>query len=329
MNNAKFIKLISLVAAIILVMGVLFTGCQPENDPPASGDPTEAPSDTAPASEKPTEEPTEEPTVAPTEIPSTEVITSEPVQTGEYRADRIQAGQTLVCDLDFNGVDDKVSLYTDPDISNDFRYSIRLAITLNGETYSYFIVSEAYELDAAVIDCDPTDNRLEVVVSYTCESEDYSTDAFRVNADGTIEKFFSGARTLRGDLETWFVEGKLKGFIWTQIFCVQSLFAEYTITENGFEQVSETLTYSDDRNYINVINDMPISIINADGTTTDATLEAGQTIRAIETDGKTYVRIVTSDGDEAFVYISFTEDSYFPYIGDKEQHYYLEIIYEG
>ena len=107
------------------------------------------------------------------------------------------------------------------------------------------------------------------------------------------------------------------------------MFAEYTITENGFEQVSETLTYSDDRNYINVINDMPISIINADGTTTDATLEAGQTIRAIETDGKTYVRIVTSDGDEAFVYISFTEDSYFPYIGDKEQHYYLEIIYEG
>ena len=61
MNNAKFIKLISLVAAIILVMGVLFTGCQPENDPPASGDPTEAPSDTAPASEKPTEEPTEDP----------------------------------------------------------------------------------------------------------------------------------------------------------------------------------------------------------------------------------------------------------------------------
>ena len=33
MNNAKFIKLISLVAAIILVMGVLFTGCKPENDP--------------------------------------------------------------------------------------------------------------------------------------------------------------------------------------------------------------------------------------------------------------------------------------------------------
>ena len=54
-----------------------------------------------------------------------------------------------------------------------------------------------------------------------------------------------------------------------------------------------------------------------------------QASRAIETDGKTYVRIVTSDGDEAFVYISFTEDSYFPYIGDKEQHYYLEIIYEG
>lgn len=319
MSNTKFFRLIALAAALILVMGVLFTGCKPGNGDPTAA-PSEAPSNTAPASGESTADPTEK---------LTEEPSSAPTEPDGQSLNMLEEGQIFVCDLDFNGTDDEVS-YVINEI-DEYDSSVTVTIKLNGETFTYDEIHYAYEVNAAVIDCDSSDSRLEVVLCYAHDSGDYDTVAFRVDDDGAIavHTLFAGfAGMVDGSNSPIIADGRISMMMSHDILATTYLYADYTITSDGFERVSDCFTYPETVEPVKVINEMPISIINEDGTTTDTTLAVDKTVTPIETDAATYVRVITSDGDTAIIHIHFDEESSFiPMIGDNVQHYYLDVLY--
>lgn len=250
-----------------------------------------------------------EPAVEPTEVPAE--VTEAPVEPTEAPADPTQepAGfdfavirrdEPLSVDIDGDGLEDTVLISTDE--SSEFGFTFTVKITrASGEEYTHSIKNEVYELNALAADFDPDDGRVEIVVGYEYDSNDYSTDAFRVKDDGSeVELFESG---LGFSMEDGFVFDRQNGVIMdmrTDILGTHDVSAAFAVTATGFTLLSDSYSYpefDDGWGKLTLKKDLELTLVNEDGSLGEKfTAPAGSVIAPFTTDLETYVTVKLDDG---------------------------------
>ncbi len=325
----------SLLAVIIaaVMLSSLLTGCININIPTTPTDaPTDGPTDNteAPATDEPVV--TETPTEAPTEVP-------------DYTPDvgggiKFGPGESVTIDIDCDGKDDTVSLrgeVSDPELDyyTDFFLDIKLGY---GMTYSVAAETDAFDAFAVIIDCDPNDQRLEILLNTTYEDDYGSILAVRVNKKGSaLDHWSTGGNLYDDDYGggAYFENGMFYIHDYTDIIGTHGIYAEWSIGDDGFYRCSDCFTYekdwwTDDEYAPKVIKEMPGYRLNSDGTPgAKVTVKKGTILHPLYSDLETYVVVQLKDGTLIWLEISFPAERWDPYVFDHSQDYYMELPYAG
>ena len=276
-------KYLGIILAIVMLLSV--AACTPTVNP---ADPTEAPAETDEAIvtepvEEPTEAPSEEPAEEPTEEPSEEPTEEPTAVTGI--ADYITLlvnNEPFKVDLDFDGIEDTV-LYAQSAI-DEYEYYTRITIELgndNGEDPFLYEVKYSYGVSAWVMDCDPEDSRLDVVVTYCQDSDDWTSAAFRVNGAGTdIDSFVDYCGIMMTENYNYSSEEGFPVIARTDILGTHDVDAYYTVTAEGFKLASPYYTYpmyEDGYMDLELIREMELDLVGEDKGHTSILIGFGET----------------------------------------------------
>ena len=317
-------KYLGIILAIVMLLSV--AACTPTVNP---ADPTEAPTETDEAIvtepvEEPTEAPSEEPAEEPTEEPSEEPTEEPEAVTGI--ADYITLlvnNEPFKVDLDFDGIEDTV-LYAQSAI-DEYEYYTRITIELgndNGEDPFLYEVKYSYGVSAWVMDCDPEDSRLDVVVTYCQDSDDWTSAAFRVNGAGTdIDSFVDYCGIMMTENYNYSSEEGFPVIARTDILGTHDVDAYYTVTAEGFKLASPYYTYpmyEDGYMDLELIREMELDLVGEDMQPTGekVTLAVGNTITPYATDLESWVCVKLEDGRIGRAEVS-------PAAGEDEWGYYI------
>lgn len=322
-------KFLGIILAAVLLLSA--AACTPTVNP---AEPTEAPADTEEAvvTEPPaeaTEEPGEEPTEAPTEEPAD--------VTG--MADYLKAlenNEPFNVDLNFDGVEDTV-LYAQSAI-DEYEFYTRITIELgNSDVKDPFLyeVKYSYGVNAWVMDCDPTDSRLDVVVTYCQDSDDWTSAAFRVNGNGNgIDSFEDYCGIMLTENYNFSSEEGFPIITRTDILGTHDVDAYYTVTAEGFKLATPYYTYpmyEDGYMDLELIREMELDLVGEDMQPTGekVTVPAGKTITPYATDLESWVCVKLEDGSvgRAEVSPAAGEDEWGYYINGVLQDEYAQIPY--
>ncbi|MCR5808587.1 MAG: PT domain-containing protein [Clostridiales bacterium] len=312
----KKIKAAAFLAALIMLVSV-FAACGKK---PAPAEPTAEPTEAV--TEAPTAAPTEEPTEEPTEVP-----TEEPTEEIDRFAE-LTPGEEARFDIDGDGLAD-VILFTAEEQEYDTAYTISIRLG-NGVEYHRDFSGACYYGVAFVTDCDPGDERCEVLVCIGSESSDYDTVALRVNADRTkVEEFEKGGSSIY-DIEPLDEHGMLM-FLRTDLLGTTEVLGYYTVTDEGFKPVSEEFNFvSDWLEPRKVTVEFKAHLIDENGERGDeVTVLPGDTVKPLFSDLETWVKAALSDGTVVvidFEYVN-TDTEYGYYIGGVNQDDLMEIPY--
>ena len=311
----KAVMILSAVLAVLMLASA--AGCTSPVLPEVSHTDEPAVTDEAPViTEEPTEAPTEEPTEEPSE---------------EYYA-VIEPGEPFILDMDGDGLDDNVLLtVTEKEYDIDFTVEITLGADPD-KTFSK-TVKHANGVNAAAIDSVPGDGRREIVVCYDCDSDDYSSLAYRVKDDGSgIEEF-----------EDWFAvrlpkdcdfdhEIGLEAYFRTDILGTHDVEGTVIVTADGFEVTSDCFRYpeyEDGWGKLTLTKDIELDLVNEDGTVGEKiVVPAGETIAPYTTDLETYVTMKLDDGRVCRADVTVkTGDEWGIYLNGVLQDEYAQIPY--
>ena len=312
-------KAITVILAIFLILSLAACANETVNSPEPTGSPSEAP----------TPEPTDVPTEAPTPTPTATIaVTEEPTATPESSPtpddDRIlkggrdfwvalENGVTYYCDIDGDGLVDSV-LFTYSE------YDPGVIITRGADPYNpYDYECGAYWGCAWIIDSDPDDGRLEVLITHDGESScDSESDVLRAESGSDeIERIrIWGGVKLSGEDPASFVFSSEEGFeiyVGTNVFGDNCLYARVRVSENGVEYLNEEYPFSNPHEYTLKL-ELPVTLLNEDGTEGESyTVPVGETISPVYTDDDyqaTFVVVRLGDGRLAKVTIERAEYSY-------------------
>ena len=310
-------KAITVILAIFLILSLAACANETVNSPEPTGSPSEAP----------TPEPTDAPTEAPTPTPTATIaVTEEPTATPESSPtpddDRIlkggrdfwialENGVTYYCDIDGDGLVDSV-LFTYSE------YDPGVIITRGADPYNpYDYECGAYWGCAWIIDSDPDDGRLEVLVTNEGQSGDPESAIYRAISGGDeIEKLFTGGVRLNGEDPESFVFSSEEGFevvSWSFVLGSNDLSARVRVGADGIELLSGVWTFARPHEYTLKL-ELPVTLLNEDGTEGESyTVPVGETISPVYTDDDyeaTFVVVRLGDGRLAKVTIERAEYSY-------------------
>ena len=306
----------------IILFALVSMACQSPLAPDQGG---EGPAKTEEATEAPvvTDEPTAEPTEEPAEEP-----TEEPAVGVADLCMPLELGKEVTVDLDFDGVDDTVLLREERQGEYDNDYILTIDAGSGSNTIEY-PVANAYDCQGWVLDCDPADSRLEVVIDFVQDSEDYTCKAFRVNAAGSGFDVYEEGYCILIDGEHPFTsEGGFTADRQHDILGTTDLGFSGAVGENGFKALTP-MSYNGYPEGLELKRDMELTVVNEDGSLGEKiTVPAGETIAPYETDGESYVDVRTPDGriGRAEVKIS-TGDEWCIYINGVDQDEYANIPY--
>ena len=323
-------KAITVILAIFLILSLAACANETVNSPEPTGSPSEAP----------TPEPTEAPTPTPT---ATIAVTEEPTPTPESSPtpddDRIlkggrdfwvalENGVTYYCDIDGDGLVDSV-LFTYSE------YDPGVIITRGADPYNpYDYECGAYWGCAWIIDSDPDDGRLEVLVTNEGQSGDPESAIYRAISGGDeIEKLFTGGVRLNGEDPESFVFSSEEGFevvSWSFVLGSNDLSARVRVGADGIELLSGVWTFARPHEYTLKL-ELPVTLLNEDGTEGESyTVPVGETITPVYTDddyAATYAVVRLGDGRLAKIEIEMEQNLY--YINGIHQMEYADFIDEG
>ena len=187
---------------------------------------------------------------------------------------------------------------------------------------------------AWIIDSDPDDGRLEVLVTNEGQSGDPESAIYRAISGGDeIEKLFTGGVRLNGEDPESFVFSSEEGFevvSWSFVLGSNDLSARVRVGADGIELLSGVWTFARPHEYTLKL-ELPVTLLNEDGTEGESyTVPAGETITPVYTDDDyavTYAVVRLGDGRLAKIEIEMEQNLY--YINGIHQMEYADFIDEG
>ena len=296
-------KAITVILAIFLILSLAACANETVNSPEPTGSPSEAP----------TPEPTDAPTEAPTPTPESSPTPDDDqiLKGGRDFWIALENGVTYYCDIDGDGLVDSV-LFTYSE------YDPGVIITRGADPYNpYDYECGAYWGCAWIIDSDPDDGRLEVLVTNEGQSGDPESAIYRAISGGDeIEKLFTGGVRLNGEDPESFVFSSEEGFevvSWSFVLGSNDLSARVRVGADGIELLSGVWTFARPHEYTLKL-ELPVTLLNEDGTEGESyTVPVGETISPVYTDDDyeaTFVVVRLGDGRLAKVTIERAEYSY-------------------
>lgn len=321
----------ALCIVLILVLALSFAGCSKikkiidvlnETDAPAATlvPETEAPADTS----KPTSAP--EATAEPTDAPDADFVII------------IRENVEYSFDIDSDGIPDKVKI--DSSVINEWgekSYTVTISRGARPENSYAYTVDYCYDFGACVLDCYAGDGRLEILISYAQDSDDWTTCGFRVNDSGTAIDCFDGyfcvsAESMRGfTLEKGFL---ISGI--TDIWGTHVIEAYFKVGQYGFDRLSMDYTYyiySEEYMTVTLLRPLEAVAVNEDGSLGEAvTVPAGEGIIPLRTDNATYVIMkIASTGQlikaDVEIHSWDGDGDWGIFISGVKQEEYAEIMY--
>ena len=313
-------KAITVILAIFLILSLAACANETVNSPEPTGSPSEAP----------TPEPTDAPTEAPTPTPESSPTPDDDriLKGGRDFWVALENGVTYYCDIDGDGLVDSV-LFTYSE------YDPGVIITRGADPYNpYDYECGAYWGCAWIIDSDPDDGRLEVLVTNEGQSGDPESAIYRAISGGDeIEKLFTGGVRLNGEDPESFVFSSEEGFEVVSRSCVlgsNDLSARVRVGADGIELLSGVWTFARPHEYTLKL-ELPVTLLNEDGTEGESyTVPVGETITPVYTDDDyavTYAVVRLGDGRLAKIEIEMEQNLY--YINGIHQMEYADFIDEG
>ncbi|MBR6429210.1 MAG: hypothetical protein IKS43_06100 [Clostridia bacterium] len=235
-------------------------------------------------------------------------------------------------DLDGDGAEDTVLI--ESSWQDEYAFISRLTITLAASPEEPFVydMEDYWFMSGAIADLDPDDGRLTVVCSISRE-EGENTVALRVKADGSGFDVFTADFEFGTERSAY--HGFPVGFGFTQdeglpmmkrteIFGTYYLNGRFTVTDEGFVDLSERYTYPDTWTWpLTLLRPMDVTL--EDGTA--YTVPAGEVVIPRYTDMASYAAVELADGRIGTVEVSFGPDGYPVYINGIIQDEYAEIPY--
>lgn len=310
--------------AIIITMLFALCACAATNKPAVPGEQTEQP--TWAATEAPSEEPTEAPTQEPTQEP-----TGEPQLAGiEDFCKPLDVYGENSFDIDFDGEDDQLSFKGE--VINEWDdKSFELSVVTAAGVEKKLEISLCYDLYAWIVDCDPTDSRLDIILTNIFESDDWTTYVLRLNDAGTdfivAEDWFE----VSSDIETVFTsEGGFPVIDRTDILGTRHVTANMTMTEEGLKLVSDEYLYIGSELEIELIKDLPLTALSEDGAFgQEYKAKAGTVIIPYATDMTSYVKVKLPDGRIGVMNVEIvsTDTEYGIYLNGVNQDEYAQMPY--
>ena len=313
-------KAITVILAIFLILSLAACANETVNSPEPTGSPSEAP----------TPEPTDAPTEAPTPTPESSPTPDDDriLKGGRDFWVALENGVTYYCDIDGDGLVDSV-LFTYSE------YDPGVIITRGADPYNpYDYECGAYWGCAWIIDSDPDDGRLEVLVTNEGQSGDPESAIYRAISGGDeIEKLFTGGVRLNGEDPESFVFSSEEGFevvSWSFVLGSNDLSARVRVGADGIELLSGVWTFARPHEYTLKL-ELPVTLLNEDGTEGESyTVPVGETITPVYTDddyAATYAVVRLGDGRLAKIEIEMEQNLY--YINGIHQMEYADFIDEG
>lgn len=319
-------KAITVILAIFLILSLAACANETMNSPEPTGSPSEAP----------TPEPTDAPTEAPTPTPESSPTPDDDriLKGGRDFWVALENGVTYYCDIDGDGLVDSV-LFSE-EASNEYYRVYYVTITMGADPYNpyEYHTGETTWGCAWIIDSDPDDGRLEVLVTNEGQSGDPESAIYRAISGGDeIEKLFTGGVRLNGEDPESFVFSSEEGFeVVSRSFVLGSndLSARVRVGADGIELLSGVWTFARPHEYTLKL-ELPVTLLNEDGTEGESyTVPVGETITPVYTDddyAATYAVVKLGDGRLAKIEIEMEQNLY--YINGIHQMEYADFIDEG
>ena len=302
-------KAITVILAIFLILSLAACANETVNSPEPTGSPSEAP----------TPEPTDAPTEAPTPTPESSPTPDDDriLKGGRDFWVALENGVTYYCDIDGDGLVDSV-LFSE-EASNEYYRVYYVTITMGADPYNpyEYHTGETTWGCAWIIDSDPDDGRLEVLITNEGQSGDPESAIYRAISGGDeIEKLFTGGVKLNGQDPESFVFSSEEGFevvSWSFVLGSNDLSARVRVGADGIELLSGVWTFARPHEYTLKL-ELPVTLLNEDGTEGESyTVPVGETISPVYTDDDyeaTFVVVRLGDGRLAKVTIERAEYSY-------------------
>ena len=239
-------------------------------------------------------------------------------------------------DIDGDGAEDTVLIEEFGENEDmEWEFSARVTITLAASPDEPFVynMEDYWFMSCAVADLDPDDGRLTVICSVD-RDEGGKTVAFRMKADGSGFNVFTTESFDFGTERSGY-DGFPVGFGFTQdeglpmrkrteIFGTYYLNGRFTLTDEGFVDLSERYTYPD-------IWTWPLTLLRPmDVTLEDGaayTVPTGDVVIPRYTDMTSYAAVELPDGRIGTVEVSFGPDGYPVYINGIIQDEYAHMPY--
>lgn len=213
----------------------------------------------------------------------------------------LAAGRYYLLDVDYDGLKDTVAISSEELDYGDTAYTVSITRgAFPDKVYSYEI-PYAYDFHCWVIDCDPTDSRLEVLFTYAQDSDDCTTVAMRVKDNGLTVDIFEGWFDVQASaMDSFSSEYGFEICGRTEIWGTSSIYADVTITKNGFTLLSDDYRYYEIRDWdyaIELHRSLDLIELNDDWSLgSPFTVSAGAKIVPVTTDTTSYVVVMTQDG---------------------------------
>ena len=319
-------KAITVILAIFLILSLAACANETVNSPEPTGSPSEAPTP------EPTDAPTEEPTATPESSPTPDEDLI--LKGGRDFWVALENGVTYYCDIDGDGLVDSV-LFSE-EASNEYYRVYYVTITMGADRYnpSEYHTGETTWGCAWIIDSNPDDGRLEVLVTNEGQSGDPESAIYRAISGGDeIEKLFTGGVRLNGEDPESFVFSSEEGFevvSWSFVLGSNDLSARVRVGADGIELLSGVWTFARPHEYTLKL-ELPVTLLNEDGTEGESyTVPVGETITPVYTDddyAATYAVVRLGDGRLAKIEIEMEQNLY--YINGIHQMEYADFIDEG
>lgn len=300
-------RIFSIILALVLVLSLV--GCvKPGVDP--TSDPTETPADNT--TEEPTEEPTPEPVVG---IPDF-CVELDTKSSNKY-------------DIDFDGVDDQIDfVWAAANEYGDKNYEITVKTAAGAK--QIYEPGICYDLYAWLIDCDPTDGRMELLISYVFDSDDWCTYALRLNDEKTGFRSFTNGYEIDSEIVSWFTsEGGFPVIDRTDILGTSSISGFMTINAEGFAVISDEYLYLGDSE-LKLKKEFTLNLVNDDGSVgEEITLKKGDKISPYSTDNSSFVKVLLPDGSLGIISVELvnTDTEWGIYVNGVLQDLIADIPY--
>ena len=307
----------------IILFALVSMACQSPLAPDQGGEgpaKTEEAAEAPVVTDEPTAEPTEEPTPEPSEAPVGIADFCKKLEPGEY-----------TFDLDFNGVDDVITV-TDKKTDEWDHTEVKVTVVLNGNAdhpYSYK-TENCYDWSAWLIDCDPTDSRLDFILSDVYDSDDWECYALRVSPDGESVSKFEHDACLCAETEDEAYSSE-RGFyfsIRSEILGTRFVDGRAAVNDEGFVFLTDFYFGDPEYNTMELKRDLELTKLDENGNENGSVIvKEGEKLIPVATDRESWVTFELPDGGMAKASVAESEEGWSYLINGVLQDDLFEINY--